>query len=213
VKAELEGKRVKCPACGQALTVPADQLAAAQSDDDLDLGQLAGVEEAAATTLGAPLSQVKKKEPPANTRLIVGLSAGAGGVVLLRLLAILFWPSGEDKELAKDEAAPAGQSPATDETPPATAAAGRDEQPVRRWQFDHSQPPPDLPTLTRSAGMETVPADPYTDQPLRMSTMMGWPVIYSIGPDGKDDRGSAAQLDQKSGTWQGDFAFHLPPPQ
>ena len=67
--------------------------------------------------------------------------------------------------------------------------------------------------LTRSAGMETVPADPYTDQPLRMSTMMGWPVIYSIGPDGKDDRGSAAQLDQKSGSWQGDFAFRLPPPQ
>jgi hypothetical protein len=46
-----------------------------------------------------------------------------------------------------------------------------------------------------------------------MTTMMGWPVIYSIGPDGKDDRASPAQFDQKSGIFRGDFVFRLPPPQ
>jgi hypothetical protein len=140
VKAELAGKRVKCPACGQALTVPADQLAAAQSDDVLDLGALAGVEEAAATTLGAPLSHANKKGQPANTRLIVGLSGGVGAAVLVLLLVLLFWPSGEDKELAKDEATPTDQSPATGETTRATAAAGRDEQPVRSRPAENIRP-------------------------------------------------------------------------
>jgi hypothetical protein len=84
---------------------------------------------------------------------------------------------------------------------------------LRRWQFEHPQPPPDLAALARSAGMTAVPLDPYTDQPLRMTTMMGWPVIYSIGPDGKDDRASPAQFDQKSGIFRGDFVFRLPPPQ
>ena len=128
VKAKLAGKRVKCPACGQAFTVADIQPAVAQPDGELDLGQLAGVEESAATTLGAPLSQVKKKEQPANTRLIVGLSVGVGAAVLVLLLVLLLWPSGEDKELTNEKAVPTGQSQDAGETTPAT---GRDEQPVR----------------------------------------------------------------------------------
>jgi hypothetical protein len=112
VKAALAGKRVKCPACGQAFTVADVQPASAQPDGELDLGQLAGVEEAAATTLVAPLSQGKKKEPPANTRLIVGLSAGAGGAVLLLLLALVLWPSGADDGQLAGRAETSGQEPA-----------------------------------------------------------------------------------------------------
>ena len=36
--------------------------------------------------------------------------------------------------------------------------------------------------------MPGVPMDPYSDQPLRMGSVAGKPVIYSVGPDGKDDK-------------------------
>ena len=83
---------------------------------------------------------------------------------------------------------------------------------LRRWQFEHPQPPPDLAALARSAGMAAVPTDPYTDQPLRMTTIQGRPVIYSVGPDGKDDRAQAAKWDNNRRTFRGDFVFHLQPP-
>ena len=105
VKTKLAGKRVKCPGCGQALPVPGTGPAPAQPAGELDLGQLAGVEAGAATTLGAPLAQAKKKEQPSHTRLIIGLSVGGGAAVLVLLLVLVLWPSGEDKEVAKENGA------------------------------------------------------------------------------------------------------------
>ena len=128
VKAKLAGKRVKCPACGQAFTVADIQPAVAQPDGELDLGQLAGVEESAATTLGAPLSQVKKKEQPSHTRLIIGLSVGGSAAVLVLLLVLVLWPSGEDEELAKENGASIESLTEAAETPPAT---GSDESAAR----------------------------------------------------------------------------------
>ncbi len=124
VKAELAGRRVKCPACGQVLTVPDAGPASAQPAGELDLGQLPGVDEAAATTLGAPLPQATKKERPANTRLIVGLSAGVGAAVLVLLLVLVLWPSGEDKELAKKDGASSESSTEAADT----SAAVTDEE-------------------------------------------------------------------------------------
>jgi hypothetical protein len=84
---------------------------------------------------------------------------------------------------------------------------------LRRRQFDHPQPPPDLAALAKSVGLAAVPTDPYTDQPLLMTTIQGQPVIYSIGPDGKDDRARPAEFDQRTSICRGDFVFRLPPPQ
>jgi hypothetical protein len=58
----------------------------------------------------APLPRLAKKKRRSKTGLIVGLSVGAGGAVLMLLLILLLWPSGEDKELAKNEAEPNEQS-------------------------------------------------------------------------------------------------------
>ena len=49
-KAELAGKRVKCPACGQALAIPhAGPAADTAPTGSLDLDQLMAAETAAAT--------------------------------------------------------------------------------------------------------------------------------------------------------------------
>jgi hypothetical protein len=96
---KLAGKRVKCPKCGQPLAVPDPQSAAARPAGDLDLEQLLGAEAGPAVMPSAPLGPVRKKKRPSNTRLIVGLSVGAGAAVLLLSLVFLLWPSGEDRGL------------------------------------------------------------------------------------------------------------------
>jgi hypothetical protein len=60
---------------------------------------------------------------------------------------------------------------------------------LRRWQLEHADAaPPDLATLVKAAGMPGVPLDPYSNQPLRLALIAKRPVIYSVGPDGKDAR-------------------------
>ena len=54
---------------------------------------------------------------------------------------------------------------------------------------------------------DLVRVDPYSDQPFRIGTVRGATVIYSIGPDGKDDRALVEwNLDRKQ---PGDFIFRL----
>ena len=118
------GKRVKCPKCAQPLAVPGPQPAAARPAGDLDLEQLLGPEAGVPEMPSIPLPALRKTRRPSNTRLIVGLSVGAGAAVLMLLLVFLLWPSGEDKELAKDEAAPNEQSQEAGEATPATTATG-----------------------------------------------------------------------------------------
>jgi hypothetical protein len=48
---------------------------------------------------------------------------------------------------------------------------------------------------------------------MRMATIQGQPVIYSVGPDEKDDQAQPAQFDQNSKMFQGDFVFPLQPPK
>ncbi len=55
--------------------------------------------------------------------------------------------------------------------------------------------------------MPGVPADPFSNQPLRMGSVDGKTVIYSTGPDGKDDQ---AQVAWDFGCGHpGDFIFRL----
>jgi len=81
---------------------------------------------------------------------------------------------------------------------------------LKRWQLEHpQQPPPDLATVCRAAGLAHTPIDPYDDRPLRMTTIDGQPVIYSIGPDAKDNQ---ARIVNEYWTWKrdGDCLFRLP---
>jgi hypothetical protein len=78
---------------------------------------------------------------------------------------------------------------------------------LRRWQLEHREAPPSLETLVKAAGMDKVPLDPYSDQPLLLGSVAGTPVIYSVAVDGKDDK---AQVEWKFAPNQpGDFIFRL----
>jgi hypothetical protein len=81
---------------------------------------------------------------------------------------------------------------------------------LRRWQLKHRELPKDLETLVRAAGMIGVPIDPYSDQPLRMTVLQGEPVIYSVGPDGKDDK--ALVVWDLVADHPGDYVLRLTPP-
>jgi len=80
---------------------------------------------------------------------------------------------------------------------------------LRRWQLDKGTPPPDLETVCRAAGMKDVPKDPYGDGPFRMTTVDGRPVVYSVGPDRKDD-GARSEWNLDPEAPQGDLVFRLP---
>jgi hypothetical protein len=78
---------------------------------------------------------------------------------------------------------------------------------LRRWQLEHTEPPKDIETLVKAAGISSVPIDPWSGQPFRMALLDGKPVIYSIGPDQKDD---GAKVEWNQGYKQpGDVIFRL----
>ncbi|MBN1908454.1 MAG: hypothetical protein JW818_01830 [Pirellulales bacterium] len=83
---------------------------------------------------------------------------------------------------------------------------------LKRWELDKGTPLPDLKTVVRAAGMDGVPIDPYSQQPLRMTTIDGRPVVYSVGQDGIDDQ---ARIEWKIGNKnpRGDLIFRLPKPR
>jgi hypothetical protein len=61
---------------------------------------------------------------------------------------------------------------------------------LRRWQLTYrGRRPRDLATATKAAGLKSVPVDPYDGNPMRMATVGGRLVIYSVGKDGRDDGG------------------------
>lgn len=80
---------------------------------------------------------------------------------------------------------------------------------VRRWQLTHSEAPRDLAQVMSDAGIKSVPRDDYGEGPFQMTTVNGETVIYSVGPDGKDD---GALIDWNYGQQPGDFVFHMAPP-
>ncbi|OHB66210.1 MAG: hypothetical protein A2V70_12275 [Planctomycetes bacterium RBG_13_63_9] len=118
-RADLAGKRVKCPACGQALAIPGAGTATGTAPTgSLDFDQLMAAETAAATLSHSPLvpsKESKKRTNASNTRLIVGLSVATGVVMLV--LVVLLWPSGDNAELAKEGTAPSAQPPETGKVP------------------------------------------------------------------------------------------------
>jgi hypothetical protein len=78
---------------------------------------------------------------------------------------------------------------------------------LKLWQLQHGEAPADLESLVKAANMPGVPIDPWSGQPLRMALTNGQPVIYCVGPDGKDDK---AQVEWNLAPNQpGDFIFRL----
>ena len=80
---------------------------------------------------------------------------------------------------------------------------------VRRWELEHSEPPPDLLTAVRRSGVSFVPVDPFGGGPLKLSFANNEAMIYSVGPDGVDDAGSKA-VNSKDADAEGDILFRIP---
>jgi hypothetical protein len=80
---------------------------------------------------------------------------------------------------------------------------------VRRWQIAHrgaigGSLPRDLAAACREAGLEAIPIDPFSGQPMKFVVRDGRPVVYSVGKDGKDDGGT---VDSKDDTQPGDLIY------
>ncbi|MBN1588030.1 MAG: hypothetical protein JW888_00780 [Pirellulales bacterium] len=63
-------------------------------------------------------------------------------------------------------------------------------------------------SVFQASVLSEIPTDPYSDRPMRMTTVDGQPVVYSVGLDGKDDR---ARTEWGLGTRNptGDLLFRL----
>jgi hypothetical protein len=83
---------------------------------------------------------------------------------------------------------------------------------VRQWQLTHEgQFPATLDEALAEAGVDHVPVDPFSGQPLRYKIDDGTIVIWSTGPDGDDD-GAAKDMSLQrpyQPDTDGDFVFSL----
>jgi hypothetical protein len=60
---------------------------------------------------------------------------------------------------------------------------------LERYRQKHHRWPPSLAALV-PAQLEQIPADPYDGEPVRFRLLGDGVVVYSVGPDGKDDGGN-----------------------
>ncbi len=58
---------------------------------------------------------------------------------------------------------------------------------VRRYILVHDKPPADLAAAVTEAGLKEIPLDPFDSKPMRYKMLNEKPVVYSVGPDLKDD--------------------------
>ena len=77
----------------------------------------------------------------------------------------------------------------------ATAAA------IARYQLEHGAPPEQLDVLV-PAYIMSVPEDPFDLQPMRYRREEDSYLLYSIGPNGKDDGGTRGRSEM-----EGDLVF------
>jgi len=82
---------------------------------------------------------------------------------------------------------------------------------IRRWQLAHGGADPiDLTAACKEAKLPGIPIDPFSSAPLKLAVVAGRPVVYSVGPDGVDDRAlKDSNLGRKP---DGDMLFRLPAP-
>ena len=70
----------------------------------------------------------------------------------------------------------------------------------------HGRFPETLAQLTPTL-LPHVPDDRITGDPVRYRLVNGRPLIYSLGPDGKDDGGHPADANRLTPTTRGDLVF------
>jgi hypothetical protein len=77
---------------------------------------------------------------------------------------------------------------------------------VKRYILTHNKIPSDLAAAVKETTLKAVPIDPFDGQPMRYKIMNGNPIVYSVGPNQKDD-GAAREwfVDQEDG----DFIYHI----
>jgi hypothetical protein len=79
---------------------------------------------------------------------------------------------------------------------------------VCRWQLTHDGAlPASLEDATRAAGIPVPLIDPYINEPVRLTTIDGQPVVYCVGADGKDDK---ARKDAWRPLYDGDELLAIP---
>ncbi len=79
---------------------------------------------------------------------------------------------------------------------------------LRRWGLTHREPPPSLEAACLDTKMPSVPIDPFSGAALKLATVDDVMIVYSIGPDGRDDHAlKDSDLARKS---QGDILFAMP---
>jgi hypothetical protein len=72
-----------------------------------------------------------------------------------------------------------------------------------RYRRAHGRWPESLAALVQAGYLREVPADPFDKQPLRLRVRPDGLVIYSVGPDGRDDGGKIDRATPSPGTDQG----------
>ncbi len=111
-KEELAGKRLKCPKCSNALTIPEPDA----PHDEMELGfdELADFESAA-----SPLDRGDRspKPSPNSSRLLIIVGIAAGVVALLLIVAVLMLTGGGADEIARNDSNPSSsQQPSSEDT-------------------------------------------------------------------------------------------------
>jgi hypothetical protein len=81
---------------------------------------------------------------------------------------------------------------------------------LRHWQLTHSEPADDLAKVMSDVGLDTVPLDIFSDVPLKLTRVRGTPVIYSVGPDCRDDNALIEWIPGENND-AGDLLFKLEP--
>jgi hypothetical protein len=78
---------------------------------------------------------------------------------------------------------------------------------VQRYRQKHGKLPESLKQLVPES-LGEVPADPFDGKPLRYVVRGEEAVLYSVGPNRRDDGGKAGEQSN-----EGDTIFTLPPPR
>ncbi len=148
VSSNVAGKRVKCPECGEAVRVPADD-----GDDEPVAPRRAS---------GGRKKSSKQSSSDGNPALVMGLLAGGGGIVVLGLLVFLFLRPGPQQLPAPPAAQPA-MTQATPVVMPAATAAPSASPPAAQA----------MPTTTAAAPQATTLAPTSTTPGVAGATPVG----------------------------------------
>jgi hypothetical protein len=83
---------------------------------------------------------------------------------------------------------------ATNPKPIAIDRSARVALAIERYRRDNEGRLPDSLSMLVPTYLASIPADPYSGGPLRYRTMPGAYTIYSVGDDGRDDRGDLSSV-------------------